>query len=211
MAPSAIADALGLWNRSEELVRGERSLFALQGCFAGFDPSSTLLKLAALTSFDAGRARSLAPLFDHVQSVIERCDMENAGPEFVDALATTPPAPARSEIRELGFASRFAHYFVDSERFPILDGWSERALAGFVGDATPSGATRYGRFFAEHARLTAACSPVRSSELGRCLWLAGQHAAWSRNSRTPIHRAARELFASGAPELAALHEFTRVS
>jgi hypothetical protein len=209
IAPAAIAEALELWNRSEELVRGDRSLFALQGCFAGFDPPSTLLKLAALTSFDAGRARSLAPLFDHVQGVVERFDVERAGPELVDALAATPVAPARAPIRELGFASRFAHYFIDKERFPILDGWTERALAGLVDESLPSGGTRYGRFCVEHARLSAACAPARPSEIGRCLWLAGQYSAWSRNRRTPIHRAARELFATEARELIALTAFTR--
>ncbi len=192
-----VAAAARLWNRSDELVRCERTLFALQGCFPGFDPSSTLLKVAALSSIDVNRSIGAATMFEHVQRVVERIDRRRVGPEFVDLVAEPQRRHGRQTMRSLTFASRFAHFFLDPDSFPMLDGWTERALANCIERSTDApDASRYTRFYVDHARLASAFAPARPSDVCRFLWLRGQYTAWKRNSRTPISRAVRALIES---------------
>jgi hypothetical protein len=198
-----IGAAATLWGRSVELVRAERGLFALQGCFPRYDPESILLKVVALHSLDSSRTLPTTRWAAHAHDVLRSIDPRKVGPELVDSLAALPGTRLAENKRAITLASRFAHYFVDVDRFPVLDSWSESALDRLVA-AHDETATRYVDFARRHAALASALGVSRPRRLWCFLWLSGQYRAWARNPRTPIHRAARALFESGAPELEAL-------
>jgi len=195
-----------LWNRLEELKRSDRALAALQGSLPGFDPEVTLLKVLSLHPIDTSKTHVGLPLARDLCALLSRVDPTGCGVELVDALAEVADRHGKSPHEGLGFASRFAHYFVDGERFPVLDAWSERALQALLGGELHGapGDTRYGRFARNFAWVANRIGLTRRRRLGRWLWLIGQHLAWRSNPRTPINRAVRELFESQAVQIAAL-------
>src|SRR5688572_31707249 len=85
-----VGAASALWGRSVELVRAERGLFALQGCFPRYDPESILLKIVALHSVDSSRTLPTARWAAHAHEVLRSADPRTVGVELVDALASIP-------------------------------------------------------------------------------------------------------------------------
>jgi hypothetical protein len=178
-----------------DLTRRERALHALQGCFPTLDNESTVLKVLALRAVDSGPSLAVTRVAAELQAALANVDLGRAGPELVDRIALLPSAPAHMPLaRRLGFASRFAHYFVDLDRFPVLEAWSERALAVHVARGEVPGESRYVRFANDFARLATQIDLKRRRELARYLWLEGQYHAWHRNPRAAIHRGVRALF-----------------
>ncbi len=159
-----IAAAVTLWGRSAELIRAERGLFALQGCFPRYDPESVLLKVVALHSVDSSRTLPAARWAMHAHELLHAQDPRAAGFELVDALAALPGTRPGDSKRATTLASRFAHYFVDVDRFPILDSWSESALDRLVA-AHDESASRYVDFARRHAALAAAVGIARPRRL----------------------------------------------
>jgi hypothetical protein len=200
LEPRRVAAAARMWSRASELVRAERALFALQGCVPGFGADVTLLKVVALATLDGGRCFSAARWAGHAHAIMAGCDPRAAGPELVERLADAAGTGARERSRALTLASRFAHYFVDVDRFPVRDAWTERELGRLAPGPAPERAGYVG-FAERHARVAAELGLARPRHLWCYLWLAGQYRSWSRNPRTPIHRAARALFESRPPEL----------
>ncbi len=192
-----------LWERLEDFRRSDRALYALQGCFPSFDTESTLLKVLALSSVDGDKSSSGVSLANRIHILLSHADVSRCGPELVDALAATAIEFGKSSNGGVGFASRFAHFFVDGERFPILDAWSERALEWLIERPLQGapGESRYARFARDFAWVAGALRLTRRRELAHWLWIAGQYRAWTRNRRTPMHRSVRALFESGPQEL----------
>lgn len=195
-----------LWDRLEELRRSDRAIAALQGSLGGFDQESTLLKVLALHPIDTSKTHVGLPLAREIYELMQHVDPAECSTSIVDALAAVADRHGKSSYDGVGFASRFAHHFLDSERFPVLDAWSERALEALLDGELPGapGDSRYARFAQGFARVAEPLELNRRRRLGRWLWLAGQYTAWLANRRTAINRAVRELFESAPEELSQL-------
>jgi hypothetical protein len=195
--------AARLWCQSADLVRAERSLFALQGYFPRNDGESVLLKLVALQALDSGRAFGAERWAANAERLLAGVDPRSVALEVVEQLATASQRSAGEHKGALTFASRFAHYFLDVDRFPVLDAWSEAELARLA-PPDASATSRYAEFAARHARVAAELGIARPRQLWCCLWLVGQYRAWRRNPRRSIHRAARALFEARPADAALL-------
>lgn len=195
-----------LWNRLDEVRQADRALASLQGSLATFDGPSTLLKVLALHPIDTSKTHVGHPLARQISELLKHVDTQRCGLEVVDALAAVADRHGKSSYDGLGFGSRFAHHFIDSERFPVLDAWSERALQALLGAELPGapGDSRYARFARSFAHVAEPLALNRRRRLGRWLWLAGQYRAWLANRRTAINREVRELFEKAPEELAQL-------
>jgi len=198
-----VVAAAKLWSRSAELVRAERALFSLQGYFPRNNADSVLLKLVALQSLDSTRAFHAERWAAHFELEFAGVDVREAGPEFVDRLARAAGSSERERKSAHVIASRFAHYFVDVDRFPIQDSWSEGELLRCTCALGPA-PSRYAEFAARHARLARDLELPRARQLWCWLWLTGQYRAWRRNPRRSIHRAARALFEACGEDCEAL-------
>jgi len=195
-----------LWNRLDDLQRSDRALASLQGVLSTFDRESTLLKVLALHPIDTSKTHVGLPLAREISEFLRAVDTQRCGLQVVDDLAAVADRHGKSSYDGLGFASRFAHYFIDSERFPVLDAWSERALEALLGGVLlgAEGDGRYVRFACSFAHVAEPLALPRRRRLGRWLWLAGQYTAWRANRRTAINRAVRDLFEQAPDELADL-------
>jgi hypothetical protein len=114
--------------------------------------------------------------------------------------------------RELrSFAAKFAHFFIDSEKFPIYDSYAVRMVTYHL-EGRAQGATPYETFVSGFTQLRESLGfPVTARELDRYLWLAGQYRAWSglppwRKSYKQVNAEVRRLFEAGAHEVRVLLE-----
>ncbi len=195
-----------LWSRLDDVRQADRALASLQGSLSTFDGPSTLLKVLALHPIDTSKTHVGHPLAREISELLKHVDTQRCGLEVVDALAAVADRHGKSSYDGLGFASRFAHHFLDSERFPVLDAWSERALQALLGGELlgAPGDGRYARFARSFAHVAGPLALNRRRRLGRWLWLAGQCRAWLANPRTAIQREVRELFERAPEDVAQL-------
>src|SRR5947209_9662363 len=96
-----------------------RALHTLQENLPGFDIEVTLLKVAAVNQLYGTNVYAVVRMARHVTGVMQEArGMEDA--DLVEELASLTGRKHRS------FASKFAHFFIDMERFPIFDSYAEK-------------------------------------------------------------------------------------
>jgi hypothetical protein len=170
----------------------------------GFGPEACLPKVAAVVQLYGIYLFAVTRMADHVRAVLtgapgaapgEPHD-DTAPVELVERLA------ALDGQRHTSFASKFAHFFVHRERFPVYDGLAREVVRWHLGRkaAVADGAHPYGAFTQNLRRLWAAAGlPASTStdELDRSLWLTGQLRRWERKDpKARPNGEARRLFES---------------
>lgn len=198
-AAGRIRTHLGQWVLSDE------ALETLRQRLPRFEPSAVLLKVVAINALYGTNVYALVRMADHIGKVLMGADLGQAGPELVEAIAALPVASAvEKPRRHISFASKFAHLFIDAERFPIYDAYSKRVVESHLGRGTTAAPRQpYVSYVADFRRLMDLAGWRGSSrELDRYLWLAGLYREWTKNHDAPIYSEARRLFASPPPDVA---------
>jgi hypothetical protein len=107
--------------------------------------------------------------------------------------------------KHLSFASKFAHFFIDMERFPIYDSYAVKMVAYYLGrqGQVTNTAHPYKAFVENINRLKErAHLSCTSKKLDRYLWLAGLYQTWLRNPASQINAEVAQLFRSQSSEVA---------
>ncbi|HSH81625.1 MAG TPA: hypothetical protein VLA19_24105 [Herpetosiphonaceae bacterium] len=211
VAASALQAQMSGWTITD------RALTALGERFPESNREAVLLKVAAVNQLYGTYVYAVTRMAEHVAAVLKSADTATGGDTLADValierLAALPKAPAQqSERKHVSFASKFAHFFIDRERFPIYDSYAEQMAAYHLG---PKGritdlAHPYWAFVLNlHALRERAGLSCSAAELDRYLWLAGLYRAWQRNPKAQINAEVAQLFASpphaAAAQLAAL-------
>ncbi|MFZ0213154.1 MAG: hypothetical protein WAL55_10620, partial [Candidatus Acidiferrales bacterium] len=104
---------------------------------------------------------------------------------------------------------KFAHFFVDPERYPIMDKFAMCTLELHVGKkfAIQPGrsAPRYADFSGIYGLLKEEVGFTGpNNEMDHYLWLAGLYVESRKNPKAPINKEVRALFADRADEFHAL-------
>jgi hypothetical protein len=97
----------------------------------------------------------------------------------------------------LSFASKFAHFFIDMERFPIYDSYAVKMVAYHLGRHGQDRKTEYPyKAFIEdlHRLRNNARLSCTARELDHYLWLAGLYQVWLRDPDSPINIEVKKLF-----------------
>jgi len=181
-------------------VASDRALSDLADRFPDFGGSAVLLKTVAINSLYFTNVYAVVAVARHIESVLAQTDSRGAGPELVERLAA--PALSGRPRRFRSFAAKFAHFFIDAERFPMLDGHAERMVRLHLGarNSHRDDAHRYVAFvrnFQILKQLAGWSGTTRA--LDQYLWLAGQYRAWRRNSNAEINAETRALFEHPPP------------
>lgn len=143
---------------------------ASHGRSAGRPKAAAVEKLYGTSVYHLGVAAL------RIGEALEGVDIESAGPELVEDMAVVT-LPDGKVIRYRSFASKFAHFFVDHDRFPIHDSFAAKMLRAHLGSGAPavdSGAT-YMRIEGAFRRLAwqvGLGSDTR--QLDRYLWMIGR-------------------------------------
>jgi len=175
----------------------DRALHTLQENLPGFDIEATLLKVVAVNQLYGTNVYAVVRMAQHVTEVMQDVGgMEDA--DLVERLASL------NERKHRSFASKFAHFFIDMERFPIFDSY---ALKMVIYHLRPEGqvidsAHPYRAFVENIHRLKCyAGLSCTTRELDRYLWLAGLYQAWCRDTASQINTEVAEMFKSPSPEV----------
>jgi hypothetical protein len=179
-----VAAAVQLFSRMPSVARSEGALVRLAKAMPEFDIASTLVKVAAVNQIYATNLYAVYRMAERIAEVYANT------PEWtyatVDKVAALPAAQNQKRSRRhLSFASKFAHFFVDRSRFPLLDRHALRAVGFhlsrqlFPGDVIPS----YEAFAREVVRMREEAGLDCSlSEFDKYLWLLGQWLAMQLQS-----------------------------
>jgi hypothetical protein len=131
----------------------------------------------------------------HIASLLPRGAELLDPTDLVEAIAALPPANDEAPRRHRSFASKFCHFFIDADDFPIFDQAARDALRLHLGADELRGAeSSYGGFCRALARLRTAYGLEASPrDLDRYLWIAGMYRAFARGRRD-INRDLLALF-----------------
>ncbi|MCC5787988.1 MAG: hypothetical protein JJU33_14950 [Phycisphaerales bacterium] len=193
-----------IYRRLPEQCEGEAALFHLAERCPGFGREEILVKVVSLNALAGPHVLSRAVAVRHLQRVMAKADP--ADPMIVDRLADIPMASGKpSKRKQHGFASKFAHYFIDAERFPVMDAHAAKMLRFHLGGRSyvVDESSRYREFESNSRRLRGLSGHKGSRRaMGRYLWVAGQYLEWSRSPRAKINRQLAAIFNSPAPDAA---------
>ena len=187
----------------------DRVLERVRQTFPDFDTESTLLKIVTLNGLYGTNVLALIRVAGHVAHVMAEADINAAGLEIVERMAAFPADSQKGPRRLTSFASKFAHFFIDSNRFPICDSYAaamvSHHLKGTRGTKvhTKSYLAYVKDFHALREGAGLACS---TRELDHYLWLAGVYRDFRRGNKK-INVDVRQLIENpgkSAPDLRAL-------
>lgn len=198
LVPAQIAAAERLHGRSRQWRVSDGALHALAKRFPDFGDEAVVLKSVAINALYGTNVFAITRMAEHAKGVIAKTDLASAGPELVERLAALPKTTGQKKPRlHMSFASKFAHFFIDPERFPILDNYAAKTLVFHLGERNlvKRPGHVYWAFVENLLRLRNAAGLTCSTrELDHYLWVAGEYRAWRQNPDAKINVEMRSLF-----------------
>jgi len=161
----------------------EATLDSLAEKFPGFSDETALLKVVAVNGLYGTNVMALFRMAAHVKEVIVKTNVLIAGPELVEQIALLRNPNGGTVKRHHSFASKFAHFFVDSERFPIMDSYAVSMVRLHLGTENwRQDAEKPYIAFVENLKTlrTLAGLNATNRELDRYLWIAGAYRTYRK-------------------------------
>src|SRR5438876_2610070 len=113
--------------------RSDSALNRLNELTPRFSPEVCLLKSATINAVYGTQVLAIMQMAAHVTNVLQQADLDRAGTELVEMIADLRLSRGKKRRRRTSFASKFCHFFVDPERFPIYDDAAKQALKLHLG------------------------------------------------------------------------------
>jgi hypothetical protein len=162
-----------------------------------FSAEACLLKVAAVNELYRTNVYAVVRMAEHVQRVLADQEPETAGPELVETLAALNPTKNQAPRRHFSFASKFAHFFIEPDRYPILDSFAVRRLKFHLGKKCYSNDVEHPylafvRNLNELKKLSGFSGENKA--LDCYLWLSGQYKKWVKNPKAEVASESRKLF-----------------
>jgi hypothetical protein len=191
-AANRLHEHLEQWRLADQALR------RLADSCRDFEPDVCLLKVAAVNALYGTNLYAITRMAKHVAAVLASADLAAAGPELVERLADLPATEGQKrKRRHYSFAAKFAHFFPDEERFPIMDSYALAMLKRHLGRRQYSHDTAH-RYtaFVHNFQLLKRLSGFSGSnrQLDRYLWLAGEYAAWKKKRKRAVNTELEGLF-----------------
>jgi hypothetical protein len=170
-----------------------------------FGLESALLKVVAINSLYGTNLFAIHRMAAHVSMEMGNPDALTVGPELVERIACMPKGGTEKKaIRRHSFASKFAHFFVNEDRFPIYDSYAVKMIRFHLGATamSRSAANPYLAYVESIEQLSELSQQKgRLRDLDRYLWIAGQYRSWRRDGEAPLNGELKALFKNGHPDL----------
>ena len=177
----------------------DRALHALEENLPGFAIEATLLKVVAVNQLYGTNVYAVVRMAQHVTEVMQ----DASGIEDTDLVEELASLAGQ---KHCSFASKFAHFFIDKERFPIYDSYAVKVVAYHLGKhGQVRNAVKPYKAFIENLRRLRnnAQLSCTTRELDHYLWLEGLYRAWCKNKALKINAEVKETFNSPSPEVKA--------
>jgi hypothetical protein len=177
-AANKLRDCLEGWKLSD------KALIALSEKFPGFESHVCLLKCVAINAIYGTNVLAIVKMRKHVEDVLGKCDLSKVGPELVDEIAKAPEDEDGKSRRRTSFASKFCHFFVSAERYPIYDDAACNALKLHFGKRVKP--HEYGSFCECIEKLKGSVRTGCSTRMiDHYLWLTGMYLRWIKEQHKP--------------------------
>jgi hypothetical protein len=206
LATSQIEAAKRLYDRLPQWKLTDEALALLSEQLPGFAPREALIKAAAINALYSTNVKAVVPVARHVSQVLQKPDSLSRGPELVETLASVPPEGTKMYPRFRSFASKFASFFIDAERFPIMDTYSIRMVKLHIGkrNYADDEGLAYLAFVENYENLKSSIGYKGSNrDLDRYFWLSGEYLEWKKNNDAEINSELRSIFEKPDPETSA--------
>ncbi len=172
----------------------DRTLDALHVRFPDFGIEATLLKVTAVNQLYGTNLYAVVRMARHIESIMREGVMVD-DVDLVEQFASLPG------WKHISFASKFAHFFIDKERFPIYDSFAEDMVKfhlsrqiWILDKEHPYRAFVHNLIqLKEEVGFHGSCT---YESLDRYLWLTGLYKAYKTKANPQINREVEELFQS---------------
>jgi len=163
--------------------------------FRNFSPEACLLKTVAVNAIYGTRMLATVRMAKHIEGIFSKCNTTASGADLVERIAALPPGPGAKSRREISFASKFCHFFVNS-KIPIYDGAAKAVIKLHLG--TKACATNKARPYLAfctnfNCLRRLAKLKCKTKELDHYLWLTGMYMRWLKQRSRAQPRVNAEL------------------
>ncbi len=183
----------------------ESSLDFLAQRFPEFTPETTLIKAVLVNSLYGTNVWDIVRVAEYVQGILTPDTLINADIDLVERMAHVPKGPnEKKPKRRYSFAAKFAHFFINSEQYPILDTLAEEMVKWHLGRQAMvyNDEQRYVSFVRNFNYLRESIEGSHSlRELDRYLWIAGHYHNWKKNAEVPMYGELRSYFENNFADL----------
>lgn len=178
------------WRAADAALEAVRAAFGRD-----FNYAPNLVRVATINTLYGTNLKATHRMAQHIAGLLPRGAELLEPAEVVEAIAALPPANGEALRRHRSFASKFCHFFIDADDFPILDQAARDALRLHLGpEAARDAESGYAGFCGALARLRQGWGlEVSPRDLDRYLWIAGMYRAFARGRRD-INRDLLALF-----------------
>jgi hypothetical protein len=170
-----------------------QALFMLRGRAPEWDVAACLLKTVTINSLYGTNVYATIPMAEHIASVIAGADGEATTlDELVERIAR-PTSATGSSRNFISFASKFCHFFIDEEQFPICDGASRRAIGYHLGSRFyMEDRSRPYAAFRQNLQRLRDMSHIKCShrQLDHYLWITGLYMDWLNEKKINVEMSA---------------------
>jgi len=175
--PRDIEAACQLFASMDSWRQTDEALAVVARQMPGFGLPETLVKVTLVNTLYYTGVLSTPRVAVHFHRVISESDRAQWNSETVESLAAVHlNSSSEKPARCISLASKFAHFFMDSRRFPIYDKYALRMLAELTGRNNKTLANAYSDFCAAHSEL---CQQIGVEDVPRrldhYLWVQGQY------------------------------------
>jgi len=169
----------------------DKALELLSERFPDFDEASILLKTVAINALYSTNVYATTRMAEHIKKVLGGVEGTLEGPQLVEEIARLPITDTQKRNRRhYSFASKFAHFFIDPEEFPIKDGYAIEMLKYHLGKENfkLDDSKQYVAYVENYAQLKKDLGyGVSNKELDIYLWIAGEMKTWMKNDNASIN------------------------
>lgn len=178
------------WRAADAALEAVRAAFS-----DDFSYAPNLVRVATVNTLYGTNLKAVHRMAMHIAGILPGGARLLDPTELVEAIAALPVPGEEAPRRHVSFASKFCHFFIDEDDFPILDQAARDALRLHLGRDGYRGAEMgYAGFCGALARLRTAYSLEASPRaLDRYLWTAGMYLVFARGRRD-INRDLLALF-----------------
>jgi hypothetical protein len=205
LKPCQLEAAARLQLQLRQWQLADTALRLLADRFPGFAREATLLKVVAVSGLYATNVYAQARIAEHVYQTLKGKDLTCGDAGLVEDISRLPETDGQKKPRKhVSFASKFAHFYIDANRFPILDRYAVQMLRYHLSkpDYDSDQQHSYVAFVANTRRLIDTSGiECNVRELDVYLWLAGVYQEW-RKKPDRVNREAAAMFANPSVEVA---------
>lgn len=178
ITPEQIAAAGKLFSRCPAWSASEAGFAQLREALPDFDLPSTLIKAGAVNDLYSTNVFGIWAMARHIVDVMP--SLSDCGPVQA-VLGIARPSLGTGGPTYRSFASKFAHFFIKPESYPIIDSFCELMVKRHLGkeNVISTAGDPYEDYYQNLTRLCE-LSYLKASfrELDRYLWLGGQYREW---------------------------------